>query len=47
MDIHTPIVAVIHVVLGALGLLSFPFETLIGAYSLWALLRKQATLDMV
>lgn len=33
------------IVISALGLFSFPFGTLIGAYSLWALLRKQPVLD--
>jgi hypothetical protein len=34
------------IVISALGLFSFPFGTLIGAYSLWALLRKQPVLDV-
>lgn len=34
------------IVISALGLFSFPVGTLIGAYSLWALLRKQPTLDV-
>ena len=34
------------IVISALGLLNFPFGTLIGAYSLWALLRKQPVLDV-
>jgi hypothetical protein len=34
------------IVISALGLFSFPVGTLLGAYSLWALLRKQPTLDV-
>jgi hypothetical protein len=34
------------IVISALGLFSFPVGTLVGAYSLWALLRKHPTLDV-
>jgi hypothetical protein len=35
------------IVLGALGLFSFPWGTLLGMYTLWALLRKQPVPDVV
>jgi hypothetical protein len=47
MDIHTRIVAVRHIVFGALGLFSLPWGTLLGIYTLWALLRKQPVPDVV
>jgi hypothetical protein len=40
------IARVFVIVISALGLFSFPVGTLIGAYSLWALLRKQPVLDV-
>jgi hypothetical protein len=35
------------IVIGALGLFSFPWGTLLGIYTLWALLRKQPVPDVV
>jgi hypothetical protein len=35
------------IVIGALGLFSFPWGTLLGIYTLWALLRRQPVPDVV
>jgi hypothetical protein len=35
------------IVISALGLFSFPWGTLLGIYSLWALLRRPRVLDIV
>jgi hypothetical protein len=43
----SPTARVFVIVIGALGLFGFPWGTLLGIYTLWALLRKQPVPDVV
>jgi hypothetical protein len=42
LRLHDPRVRVAAILLGVLALISFPIGTLLGAYAIWALLRRPA-----